>query len=724
MRQVVHPFTLILAFGFGNLAMLGWLAAAAAPILIHLWSRRRYREVPWAAVTFLLAAMRKNSRRIQLQQWILLAVRTLMLVLVVLALAEPLGQNLAAGVGGVSTHKVIVIDVSFSMGYREHDRSLLAKAKQLAQELVEQSGSGDAFTVITLADRPRQIVSRDVVDRGSVAAQIEAISQTQGTANLAATIEAVSAALQLDAKEHDRWSHQEVYFFSDMQRGTWAPGEAASQGLRDRIAELARLATIVAVDVGVPRATNLAVTELRSAATFVTVGQEVTFDATLHEFGEEPRKHLRVEFVVDDAAVGEQTVDVPAGGDVAVRFTHRFRDAGDHAVAVRATADQLEIDNTRWLVAPVEQELRVLCVAGGAEDAKYLSAALAPDPSPESAIRPQVISEGELADTELAAFQCVFLSNVAQLTADEAKRLADYVEQDGGLAVFLGDRVQPASYNELAGGEKPLLPARLGELRSEAQFGVDPLDYRHPIAAPFRGRERAGLLTTPVTRYFRLEIPRGHSQAEEALALPNGDPLVITATHGRGRVVLVATAGSLASIDRTSGEAWTTWPAWPSFLPMVRETLTFAASGRHEERQAIVGTPLVLSIATIGSRDELGLMRPDGRKVTLTASSASPDLSRRYEDTDIAGIYSARQGEKDVARFAVNVDTRESDLASIDPRQLPPEIAVRSDWRSIENVVADSVLSESMWNRSLLWLAAVLVLVELCLAWLFGRGTA
>ena len=42
------PFTQtsLIAFGFGSLSMLGWLAAAAAPILIHLWSRRKYREAP------------------------------------------------------------------------------------------------------------------------------------------------------------------------------------------------------------------------------------------------------------------------------------------------------------------------------------------------------------------------------------------------------------------------------------------------------------------------------------------------------------------------------------------------------------------------------------------------------------------------------------------------------------------------------------------------------
>ena len=43
--------------------MLAWLAAAAVPILIHLWSRRRYREMYWAAMEYLLAAVRRSRRR-------------------------------------------------------------------------------------------------------------------------------------------------------------------------------------------------------------------------------------------------------------------------------------------------------------------------------------------------------------------------------------------------------------------------------------------------------------------------------------------------------------------------------------------------------------------------------------------------------------------------------------------------------------------------------------
>src|SRR3954467_5941969 len=44
--------------------------AAAVPIIIHLLNRKRYVVVNWAAMRFLLAAQKKNVRRLKLQQWL------------------------------------------------------------------------------------------------------------------------------------------------------------------------------------------------------------------------------------------------------------------------------------------------------------------------------------------------------------------------------------------------------------------------------------------------------------------------------------------------------------------------------------------------------------------------------------------------------------------------------------------------------------------------------
>ena len=113
------PSANLFAFTFGSPWMLFWLAAAAAPILIHFWTRRRFLEQPWAAMEYLMAAIRQESRRIRFEQLLLLVVRTLIIVLVVLAVVQLLlsssSQKLARG---NLIHKVLILDGSFSMGYQ------------------------------------------------------------------------------------------------------------------------------------------------------------------------------------------------------------------------------------------------------------------------------------------------------------------------------------------------------------------------------------------------------------------------------------------------------------------------------------------------------------------------------------------------------------------------------------------------------------------------------
>src|SRR5258708_10913632 len=72
-----------------------WFFAAGAalvsiPIIIHILNRRRFKVVSWAAMEYLLHAMRKNRRRLKFEQWLLLATRCPLLALLGAALARPL----------------------------------------------------------------------------------------------------------------------------------------------------------------------------------------------------------------------------------------------------------------------------------------------------------------------------------------------------------------------------------------------------------------------------------------------------------------------------------------------------------------------------------------------------------------------------------------------------------------------------------------------------------
>ena len=68
----------------------GWLALAAViPLIIHLLNRRRYHKIRWAAMEFLLKAIHKNKRRLQIEAIILLLLRMLIIVTLAFVLARP-----------------------------------------------------------------------------------------------------------------------------------------------------------------------------------------------------------------------------------------------------------------------------------------------------------------------------------------------------------------------------------------------------------------------------------------------------------------------------------------------------------------------------------------------------------------------------------------------------------------------------------------------------------
>ncbi len=283
-----------------------------------------------------------------------------------------------------------------------------------------------------------------------------------------------------------------------------------------------------------------------------------------------------------------------AGGRAAVSFPCYFDSAGEHALELRLTPDALELDNRRYLAVPVKDQVRVLCVDGRPSGGRFKSAtdfltvALSPtvDDRQRSRVHPEVVAESALLETDLTQYECVFLCNVAQFTEREAAVLLSYLNFGGGLVFFLGDQVRPENYNRLLAAktdkEKHVLPARLGSPVEAGEYGLDPLGYRHPLVAAFRDAEQAGLLTTPLQTYFQLQLNQP-TQAKVALATSNGDPLLVEETILRGRSILVATSADIS---------WTAMPMWPSYVPLVQEMLLFAAGGRLEEHNLLVGQPL------------------------------------------------------------------------------------------------------------------------------------
>src|SRR5262252_383261 len=105
--------------------MLWGTLTAAVPIALHFFFRSRYRNVPWAAMKFLLTAIEQTSRRLKFQEILLLLLRCAILILLAIALARPLSSAFSSAGGTAAVDVVMVFDTSFSMSAREGDQTRL-----------------------------------------------------------------------------------------------------------------------------------------------------------------------------------------------------------------------------------------------------------------------------------------------------------------------------------------------------------------------------------------------------------------------------------------------------------------------------------------------------------------------------------------------------------------------------------------------------------------------
>ena len=128
--------------------------------------------------------------------------------------------------------------------------------------------------------------------------------------------------------------------------------------------------------------------------------------------------------------------------------------------------------------------------------------------------------------------------------------LRSYLNFGGGLVFFLG---RSGAGRRTTTGSWRARQATIGTCcrpgwygpSKQAHYGLDPLGYRHPLVGRFRDAEQAGLLTTPVHKYFKLQLTRIRRGAGGCGRRRMATRSSSTRPIGRGRSMLVATCADV-----------------------------------------------------------------------------------------------------------------------------------------------------------------------------------
>lgn len=662
--------------------------AFTIPLAIHLLYRSKFKTIQWGAMHLLEPVVRINRRRIQWMHLLLLLLRCLLPILLAFCLSLPLLTGCRALPGDTPQTVVMIIDDSLSMAAR--DDSGVSNIDRIKSQLGDYLGklsrrdeiiwmpASEIHSVASTAGRAT-MGTNDARDR------LRRLTASSGPFDLAKLVRAGIAAA-------DNGSHLErqVLIVSDFQ--SCNVNDASLEGLKTLMqaspSDLARPA-IHFLNVGgtLNSRENLSVDSIETMSPALVPDRRTTFSARIRNASDKVVNDARVTWAIDGVNAESGLVSVAARSTSMINHTAAFTGSGIHEVAVTVEhPDALLEDNRRSVAVEVIREIDVLLVDGqpGKEplsgETDFLAIALSPfafaQQDQVDAVRASVISESELLKRmSEQPPNIVVLANVGSLSDEQQVKIADLVYNGGSLVLFDGVNLTKAGYVKSwksGTGEMPL-PARLDAIigspdsDTETPMRIGTLNSQYTPWSRLAPGDQRPLSGVDVFAYRKL-IPRvkkdvdgktddddtpTDSDAIVLMSMSSGDPLVVSAQRGRGRVVQFAIPAD---------DSWTSLPLRRIYLPMMQQlALDLIGSGRATT--VITGEPMIVSL------DEF---KPDDVVVSESESTNSKSNPSKSKAKPPAG------------QVATDSDAEPPIFTVQPPRSSETTIPLPSDWKADE----------------------------------------
>lgn len=745
---------------FLNPALLAGALLFAVPLLIHLLNRQRHKKRPWAAMEFLLRAYQKQRNRLRNENLLLLLLRCLVPIVLALAIARPMLQQAAGLLATAGTvHHVVVIDGSYSMGLRQDGSpSPFDKARTLVGRLLDRFEQNpnrtDKVTLVHAGVRPRFLARADL-DLGTVRNQwLQLQKPEDGAAELDDALRQVADALD-ESKDPD----VQVYVFTDLQAR--ALGKALASPEQKPAAELTDTARDLVerlqkrpgtrmhwIDTGPFGATarggvvdNLQITDLRVVQPAAVLRTPVEVVAVLKNRGQ-TSANAEVTLDVDGAEPIRKVVTVPPGGEAEADFQLTFRENGRRRLRATLTNDALAADDERYLSLEVRDRIRVLLVDGEAngdplQSHRYLwQSILDPDPTALPTFAVETVDTVALLSGRCTPknHDVTVLADVERLNPVAVRALTEALQAGRGVAVLLGERADPESYNLhlQAAGEGPQ-PFRLlrplgGAAGSSIVRAPTISAPEHPLLREFEEEiYREVLQSIPIWRWHGVAADSLHADATVVARVTDADrtPLLVARSFGEGKAVFLTSAIS----SQYRAERWNRLDDPMVAFPLLHGLVKWLALPSIDPFSAVVGAELACSLPARPSDVEVQRPERDGRAKTPLAEEAQALPGGRFRtpalsDTPYAGFYTfelmlEREAGKESLSlpFAVNVVADEGDLRYADHDQVKQALGITAVLDGLPAAVtATEASANNELGASLLLLTLLFVLGEAALA--------
>jgi len=682
--------------------------AAALPLAIHFLTRPKPVRFPLSTLRFVQEAVQSRRTRHRLRDAIVLALRTLAVLFVGLAVARPFyGQADALPADeSASIVRVVVLDVSQSMGAVSHGVQVFERARPLAAKQLEFRGGMRADLILSGAR------STAVFTQASTNFSVlrNELSRARVTSERLAVPDALNLASEILARDGEAPGlRREVVIISDFQRSNWAAADFAVLPTGTHI----ELQSVAAPET-LPNLSILSVIAQGAAET----GREVRLEVEVGNYSETPQT-IRTELKLGNGSVQLTGLCSPFSKTV-LTGDILLADPGWQTGEARLIGvnDALAEDNVRPCVLDVRPPPRLALITRQSPTQRpsssyFVERALVPAEAPraesgtsaERESRPAMsltrLDPGRLDRDAVAGADLLILVAPGRLSQEAVNQLASLVRRGRGILYFAADAADVANLRLIS-------DAFAGSLKL-------PVEFSPPTAA----RPRRNLFLTEVRKdqspfqIFGDDLPAltetlrfsGGLDSRKAEGALTEDVLAQYSDRSAFLAVAASEVGGLVVMN--ADLVHSNLPLSPLYVPLLGELVQRLLGQGKRGAEIASGEAFALALpAEVPTAAELTLAGQEpGQTVAGELADEGAAVLWKGDAAGPPGVYRVLNKGETVFAVATTIPASESDLSALPAKVFEERLAGGRDVRFRSTTQIGAEERDTLWS----WLAVACV---------------
>jgi hypothetical protein len=616
------------------------------PILIHLFSFRRFTTVYFSNVNYLKSIKKESKKKTRLKHLLMLLARILTITFLVFAFAQPFipADNHQA----VNDNQIVTIyiDNSYSMNAISTRGQLLEQARIKAFEIADTYPVGTSFRLVTNDLHPRH---QHLFNKEQFIQQITDVKLSSKTVTLSLINNRIKSGYTYPTPNRGTTT----YYLSDFQ---------------NRITDLQNfvpdsLFYSYFLPLSPDLTANLYIDSCWMETPAHKLGQEEQLNVRIINQSDEAYMNLPVKFYLNDTLKSLGNFDIGPRGEKVVEMRYMNLSTGLQLGHAEISDYPVTHDNLYYLNYNVQPELKALAIYSSAYPGKnglrWLRALFTGD----DYVNFEEMAVENLTISRLAEFNAIFIFNVFDISSGLVSELARLAENGTTILFFPEPEGNIQNYNEFLSR----LSANRIERFDTTRQRLGGIEWQHPVYARVF-RERTTEIDFPEINGNFIFSPAVRIAETPLLWFRNGSKALSIQTTGNGNLAVFGFP--LSDLNETFARHILFVPTLYSLVinSLPQQMLAYT-----------IGIDAHATLPNVAGRDitSWSVLLPENQQSFIPQITTSEENRLRMQLSsmfDKAGHYRVLDGEEMAAAISMNYDRRESDFRFNTFSQLREEV--------------------------------------------------